>query len=61
MLEKYNTYSRESLDRLEAVKAALEIIKAGASGDNVGSVISFAKEEISNLADAIQAAVDKKK
>lgn len=54
--------TKEEYQRLLAVKAALEIAKASASSSaaNGGSMyndLSFAKESISGLADAIQAAL----
>ncbi|MCW2482264.1 hypothetical protein [Candidatus Symbiopectobacterium sp. NZEC135] len=59
MLDKYIVRSSEEANRLEAVRAALEIIKASASDSGVSNVIEFTKQEISNLADAIQSAIDK--
>lgn len=60
MLDKYTVRTNAELNRLEAVKAALEIIKASAPNSGVSSVIELTKQEVSNLADAIERAIDKK-
>lgn len=64
MLDKYFSWeelqTKEQHKRLLAVQAALELIKAAATNDSVGNTISFTENELSSLADKIQAALDKK-
>lgn len=60
MLDKYTVRTNAEQNRLEAVKAALEIIKASAPNNSVSNVIEFTKQEVSNLADVIERAIDKK-
>ncbi|EOV9696651.1 hypothetical protein ACN5OH_003925 [Cronobacter turicensis] len=65
MLDKYNTITDAQQNRLEAVRAALEIAKAavGSVGASTQSKVSeelkAVTNEISYLADAIQAAINK--
>ncbi|WP_413724664.1 hypothetical protein [Sodalis sp. RH16] len=62
MLEGYYTQQEaktpEAHQRLLAVRAALEIIKAAASNDSAFQTIKQAKEGINGLADAIQSALE---
>ncbi|MBJ9640710.1 hypothetical protein I5520_01695 [Citrobacter sp. FDAARGOS_156] len=73
MLEGYfNNTAKNSEDaiaksqRLLAVQAAMEIVKASVSAttsytgrDKLGKELDFAKDKVSELADAIQKALDK--
>ncbi|MFJ5452961.1 hypothetical protein ACIPT4_07895 [Pectobacterium jejuense] len=60
MLDNYTASTNAEQNRLEAVKAALEIIKASAPNNSVANVTEYTKQEVSNLADAIERAIDKK-
>ncbi|MCQ3881506.1 hypothetical protein [Klebsiella variicola] len=66
MLERYTSQTDAEQNRLEVVKAALEIAKAavGATGANTGIKSGYDLDNVINkidqLADAIQAAIQKK-
>ena len=66
MLEGYTIKSTEDRERVLAVQAALEIAKASvgsvgaASQSKVSADLKSVAAEISDLADAIQAAINKK-
>lgn len=66
MLENYllSTATHEERQRVIAVEAALEVIKATLSDTNDGNGVSFqlqaAEKHIKSLADAIQNAIEKK-
>ncbi|MBV7404526.1 hypothetical protein [Enterobacter sp. ENT03] len=67
MLERYISATDTEQNRVEVVKAALEIAKAavGATGANSGIKSGFDLDNVINkinqLADSIQAAIDNKK
>ncbi|MEQ9941066.1 hypothetical protein ABRP58_03250 [Pectobacterium aroidearum] len=66
MLEKYRVTTNDEQDRLEVVKAALEIAKAsvGSTGAGTQSKVSVDLKSVANeiaaLADAIEAAIKNK-
>ncbi|POY55727.1 hypothetical protein F018LOC_01664 [Pectobacterium versatile] len=66
MLEKYRVPNNDAQDRLEVVKAALEIAKAsvGSTGAGTQSKVSVDLKSVANeiaaLADAIEAAIKNK-
>ncbi|GLW38483.1 hypothetical protein Pcaca04_24190 [Pectobacterium carotovorum subsp. carotovorum] len=66
MLEKYRVPTNDAQDRLEVVKAALEIAKAsvGSTGAGTQSKVSVDLKSVANeiaaLADAIEAAIKNK-
>lgn len=66
MLEKYRTQTNDEQNRLEVVKAALEIAKAsvGSTGAGTQSKVSVDLKSVANeiaaLADAIDAAIKNK-
>ncbi|MDY4347002.1 hypothetical protein [Pectobacterium brasiliense] len=60
MLDKYVVRTNEEVNRLDAVRAALEIIKAAAPNNSIPNVVEYTKQEVSNLADVIQEAINKK-
>ncbi|MEI7375665.1 hypothetical protein [Dickeya chrysanthemi] len=59
MLDKYNVKTSDT-NRLEAVRTALEIIKAAAPNNSISNIVEYTKQEISSIADAIQEAINKK-
>lgn len=66
MLEKYTVHSPEERDRVLAVMAALDIIKASVSApcayagsDKLEYDAKYAADHVAALADAIQAAINK--
>lgn len=66
MLEKYSVMSTQEADRVFAVAAALEIIKASVSApcayvgrDKLDKDAKYAADHVAALADAIQAAIRK--
>lgn len=65
MFEKYQAQTTKEQNRMEVVKAAIEIAKASVGGSDAAlqSKTEFelqqVAKEIGNLADAIQAAIEK--
>ncbi|EPY4031316.1 hypothetical protein ACXDG9_001332 [Klebsiella pneumoniae] len=66
MLDSYTVKNSEDRDRVLAVQAALEIAKASVGNTGASTIsrvdddLKAVAEQISNLADAIQAAIAKR-
>ncbi len=67
MLEKYTLRTSEDVDRVSAVAAALEIIKASVSApsayegkEKLEKDAQHTIAQVANIADAIQAAINKR-